>query len=72
MQHRRDMEIVDSDDEKERFEEGDDVFATRPNPLEPQPKKRKKMQLAATLGQASKDRNAGKKWSNKEAMQYQK
>ena len=72
MQHKREMEIIDSDDEKERFEEGDDVFATRPNPLEPQPKKRKKMQLAATLGHTSKDKSAGKKWSNKEAMQYQK
>ena len=35
VQHKKDMEIVDSDDEKERFDEGDDVFSARPNPLEP-------------------------------------
>ena len=35
------MEIVDSEDEKERFEEGEDVIVARPNPLEPQPKRKK-------------------------------
>ena len=44
MQHKKEMEIIDSDDECERFDEGDDVFPARPTPLEPQPKKRKKMQ----------------------------
>ena len=36
------MEIVDSEDEAERHSEGSDIIVSRPNPLEPQPKKHKK------------------------------
>lgn len=45
-QHKKEMEVVDSDDEKERFDEGDDVYPARPNPLEPQPKKRRAKKAA--------------------------
>ena len=35
VQHKKEMEVVDSEEEKERFDEGDDIFPARPNPLEP-------------------------------------
>lgn len=35
------MEVIDSEEEAERHEEGDDIFVARPNPLEPQPKPKK-------------------------------
>ena len=41
MQKMIEMEVIDSEDEPERLEEGDDLFIARPNPLEPQPKKRR-------------------------------
>ena len=59
MQHKREMEVIDSDDEKERFDEGDDIFPARPNPLEPQPSKRKKKLYATISGAKSPtDKNA--------------
>ena len=36
------MEIVDSEDEPEKHSEGSDIIVSRPNPLEPQPKRKKK------------------------------
>ena len=39
------MEIIDSEEEVERHEEGDDIFVARPNPLEPQPKKMRKLKV---------------------------
>ena len=36
------MDIVDSEDEQERHSEGSDIIVSRPNPLEPRPKKKKK------------------------------
>ena len=38
------MEIVDSEDEDERHSEGSDVIVSRPNPLEPRPKKKKRLE----------------------------
>ena len=37
------LQNLDSEDEKERHEGGQDVFVSRPNPLEPQPKKKIKI-----------------------------
>ena len=38
------MEIVDSEDEAERHSEGSEIMVSRPNPLEPSPKKGNKKQ----------------------------
>ena len=36
--HGKEIEIVESEDETERLEEGEQVVITRPNPLEPSQK----------------------------------